>query len=203
MYIRLSDLAVLSINEVRRLHPDKTIPDGANLDEFGYRDITYTAPTGIKRFHYLSPVFPVERDGVWTLEHDIIPHSYNDIEQMITTEISTKRRAVEFGGMTLFDGYRISTEVSDQNRIISVVVMMELAGMEVIDFESESGYITLTYAQVQDMAKAVAQHVQRCFTINRQHIEAVHAILAQEDSPAKLEALVAYDVNQYWEVPTL
>lgn len=114
-------------------------------------------------------------------------------------EIVTRYRwEVETGGLTLPGGVRVVTDIDDQNRITTVVANAERSGVTEVDFKAASGWVTATVAQVQEIAAAIARHVQACFTAERRHHEAIDAIAQMADPALRQAALDAYDESQGW-----
>lgn len=103
---------------------------------------------------------------------------------------TAKRWGVETGAITLPNGVRVGTGKADQDRITSVIANAALAGVTSVDFKAQSGWVTLTIAEVQAVAAAVALHVQACFSAERAHHEAIDALPEA--------ALADYDVNTGW-----
>ena len=103
---------------------------------------------------------------------------------------TAKRWDVETGGVELPGGIRVGTLKADQDRITSVIANAGLAGVTAVDFKAASGWVTLTVAQVQGIARAVALHVQACFSAERAHHEAIAALADEE--------LGNYDLTAGW-----
>lgn len=106
-------------------------------------------------------------------------------------QVTDLRWQHETGGITLSGGIQIATGTEDQNRITSVIANAQLAGVTTVDFKSSTGWVTLTLAEVQGIAAAIAVHVQACFSAERAHHEAIEAL-------ASIEALQAYDITAGW-----
>lgn len=112
--------------------------------------------------------------------------------------VTAGRWDVETSGITLATGVRVATGIDDQNRITSVVANAERAGLQEVDFKAAEGWVTVTLAELQSIATAVAQHVQACFSAERVHHEAVDALALIADPQERQAALDAYDVSQGW-----
>jgi hypothetical protein len=110
----------------------------------------------------------------------------HDLRQAATLQ----RRNVEWGGI-LFDGMRIATGKDDQDRITSVAVHAQPAGLQSFDFKTADGWITADLATLQEIATVVARHVQACFSVERTHHEAIDAITTAT-------AALAYDIYTGW-----
>jgi len=104
---------------------------------------------------------------------------------------TAKRWEVENGGLTLPNGVSVLTGKADQDRITSVIVNAEIAGITSVDFKAASGWVTLQIADLRNVAQAIAFHVQACFTAERLHHEAISA-LETEISARN------YDISANW-----
>lgn len=108
---------------------------------------------------------------------------------------TAKRWEVETGGVVLPNGIRVGTLKADQDRVTSVIANADLAGVTSVDFKAASGWVTLNMVSVRLIAKAIALHVQVCFSAERAHHEAIAALVDDE--------LDAYDLNTGWPVQNL
>lgn len=103
------------------------------------------------------------------------------------TEIRWKR---ETGGV-MFEGLLVLTGIEDQNRISTIAANASRSGIDSVDFKAANGWHSVTVAQVEAVACAVALHVQACFTAERLHHEAI-------DLLKSIEAVQAYDLGGGW-----
>lgn len=114
-------------------------------------------------------------------------------------EIVTRYRwEVETGGITLPGGIKVATALDDQNRITTVVANARLAGLEHVKFKAASGWATLTVAEVEGIAAAIALHVQACFAAECAHHDAIDTIAKIEDPAERQAALDGYDEGAGW-----
>lgn len=113
-----------------------------------------------------------------------------DLQGELLRAAAARRWAVETGGI-FASGVRLATAIEDQNRITSVVANATLAGVESVDFKAASGWVSLTLAELTAIAGAIARHVQRCYTAERTHADAI-------DSLTTLEEARAYDITSGW-----
>lgn len=104
--------------------------------------------------------------------------------------VTAQRWLVETGGITLADGVKVKTGIEDQTRIAQVVQGMEANGYTDVPFKAESGWFTLTLAQMKALLKAIASHVRACFEAERAHHEAIDALDAS--------AIESYDIFANW-----
>ncbi|GAA0238156.1 hypothetical protein GCM10009125_28770 [Castellaniella daejeonensis] len=108
---------------------------------------------------------------------------------------TAKRWEVMTGGITLQTGVRVGTSIDDQNRITSVVANAALAGLQdtdEVDFKAETGWVRVTVADVKQIAGAIGQFVQACYTAERVHHDAIAAL------PDDRAAIEGYDVSAGW-----
>lgn len=113
-----------------------------------------------------------------------------DIKAELLRAVAAKRWAIESGGL-MVGGAVVATAIEDQNRITSVIVNAERAGLQSVDFKATSGWVTLTLAELVAIASLVAQHVQRCYSAERAHAEAIAPL-------HDIAALRAYDLSAGW-----
>ena len=84
-------------------------------------------------------------------------------------------------------GVRVLTGIEDQNRIASALI----GAPATLNFKAESGWVTLTLAELQGIAAAITAHVQACFTAERAHHEAIDAL-------PDVSSVEEYDINTGW-----
>lgn len=105
---------------------------------------------------------------------------------------TARRWEIETGGLTLPNGIRVLTGKADQNRITSVIVNAQMAGIEAVDFKADSGWTRLTVAEITAIACAIGRHVQACFTAERVHHEAIDQLDAA--------GIDTYDLAAGWPI---
>lgn len=115
-----------------------------------------------------------------------------DTRAELRKQVTAMRWQKETGGITV-GGMPVNTGLDDQNRIASVLAVMTL-GMATIDFKIATGWVTLTAAEVQAVAKAIGTHVQACFSAERAHHAAIMALGVNE--------VAAYDIGSAWPATT-
>lgn len=85
-----------------------------------------------------------------------------------------KRYAVETGGLVV-GGRRIDTSRDSQALITGAHAYVSAADVPTVEFKAAGGWVTLTRADVQGIALAVAAHVQACFAVERAIDTAIEA----------------------------
>lgn len=112
------------------------------------------------------------------------------VKDNLKASVTAKRWEVETGGIVI-DGMRLLTGTEDQNRITAVVANARRAGIDEVDFKAGSGWVRISVGAVEQVATAIARHVQASFTAERAHHEAIDAL-------SDLAAVAAYDISQGW-----
>lgn len=112
-------------------------------------------------------------------------------------EVTEIRKRVEQGGI-IFNGANIGTDKEDQSAINSVLNVLTLAQSDpdypsAIDFKAGDTFVQIDFSVASAISKAVANHVQSCFTAEKAHYEAI-ALL--EDS----ESIKNYDIESGWPI---
>lgn len=184
--------------QIRSAHPNTVFPEPFEPCE-GYALVAETPPPAHDPdTHHAVEGEPVQHGEQWHQTWTIAARPDGDIGAQLDAEIARLTRAatarrweVETGGVALPGGLQVDSTTEDQNRITSVIANAELAGVTTVDFKAGSGWVTLTIAELQGIAAAIALHVQACFSAERAHHEAI-AVLAS------LPEARAYDLGQGW-----
>ncbi|KRG38468.1 hypothetical protein ARC78_15650 [Stenotrophomonas pictorum JCM 9942] len=112
--------------------------------------------------------------------------SLEKLKQQLRERTTALRWERETGGITV-GGVRVLTGIEDQNRIATALI----GAPATVDFKADSGWVRLTLSELQTIAAAITAHVQRCFSAERAHHEAIDAL----ETP---EAALAYDALSNW-----
>ena len=156
------------------------------LARAGIYPLTYTYPPHDQRLYTLAPL-PVE-------VRNEIAHQGFRIEQLPLEQaranalkwVADQRWQAETGGIDV-GGVRVLTAIEDQNRIDATIQGMELAGITEVDFKSADGWVKLSPGQIKGLAAAIAQHVEQCFSRERELCELVDAA----ETVAEIETVLA------------
>jgi len=123
---------------------------------------------------------------------DLVPPAAPATEDLAEAKQRLRERATalrwehETGGITVA-GVGGLTGVEDQNRIATALI----GAPATLDFKAESGWVTLTLAELKGIADAITTHVQACFSAERAHHEAIDALTS-------LAGAAEYDVEAGW-----
>ncbi|MCS3807797.1 DUF4376 domain-containing protein [Xanthomonas sp. 4461] len=118
------------------------------------------------------------------------PRTLEGLKQAAKARATQLRWECETGGVTI-GGVQVGSTTEDQNRISTVLAAADLGTVDQVDFKANSGWVTLTLAEIRGIAAAISAHVQACFSAERAHHEAIEAL-------ESLESLQSYDVAAGW-----
>jgi len=119
-----------------------------------------------------------------------VAETMDDLRRRMRASATHARWQHETGGISV-GGVEVGTTTEDQNRIGTVLAAADLGTVDRVDFKANSGWVTLTLAEIRGIAAAISAHVQACFTAERAHHEAIDAI-------GSIEGLQAYDIGNGW-----
>lgn len=162
----------------------------AERNAAGLYTLTNEQPEHNPATHVLQPGGIEARGAAWVRVWQAQPLPVEDVRANLQRAVTDMRWQRETGGITLPGGVTVGTAIDDQNRITSVIANAQAAGVESVDFKASSGWLTLTVAEVQAIAAAIAVHVQACFSAERAHHEAIAA--------ASADGLQVYDIEAGW-----
>ena len=94
-------------------------------------------------------------------------------------------------------GATVKTDRHSQSALTGAYTTLKNGLLPGIDWKAAGGvWVSLTLAQVEPMAQAVAAHVQACFSNEKAHAAAIAALAA--DPTTTPEAIDAYDISAGW-----
>ncbi|SEF22743.1 protein of unknown function [Variovorax sp. NFACC28] len=123
------------------------------------------------------------------------PRSVADLRANLKAEIARRRWELEVAGLSMSDGLQVGTRREDRAALAAAIADMAQTGIEEIDFKTPGGFRRVTRKALQEAAKAVALHVQVCFSA-----EAAHDALI--DSITERSALLHYPLADFPAVPS-
>lgn len=97
----------------------------------------------------------------------VAPDTLGTAKQRKLAELAAKRYAFETGGVNL-NGTTFSTDRQTQATITGALVGMSNGMLQSIDWKAnDTHWVTLTAAQMQELAQTVADHVQTSFSLEK------------------------------------
>lgn len=144
---------------------------------------------------------PEKIEGVWTQNYEVVPLDAAQVQENLMRErqnakakIREKKWQLEVQGIVIPGGGYVSTRVEDQNRITSVLVIAPKAGVETIDFESTTGFVTLTIAELEQISIAIGLRVQALYSASRFHQDLVDTFT----QAAQFDDYLSNGIHQNW-----
>ncbi|WP_095950419.1 DUF4376 domain-containing protein [Variovorax boronicumulans] len=118
------------------------------------------------------------------------PRTLEQRKDAMRALVAQRRWEAETGGITMPNGMRVLTGRADRDNIAALILTAEAAGIAVVDFKAANGWGHLTLEEVREVARAIALHVQACFSAERAHHDAMKDLTEAE--------IDAYDLATLW-----
>lgn len=187
----LKDSTQYTIRQIRKLHPQVSIPDGADLTDLGYYRIEPVTQPTAQPGERVTAGDPEEyAPGKWRETWIVTAIPLSEVQAQRLNELAALRYQHETAGITL-NGTVIETDRESQALITGAYSYSLLNPSVLIDWKAESGWIQIDAATIAGIAGAVASHVQACFSNERTLSEAIM-------SAETVEAVQAIDLTTGW-----
>lgn len=167
--------------EIEAEHPNVSFDQPFDPSDKGYKPIaTAGEPIYDRIYDGIRLLDPVPRSGNWIREYEVYPLSPEEVEINLKAERDRAKEAaglkkweLETQGIVLPGGARVETTIASQNRITSAVVGAEKAGITTVDFRADSGWVTLSLAEIEGVMALIGVRVQQLYTAWRAHEELI------------------------------
>lgn len=140
--------------------------------------------------HTIARVEPVS-PGATSIPYSVTLRQPADVLADKLAELAALRYEKETAGITVA-GASIKTDRESQATLASAYTSMKNGLLAQVDWKASNGWVTVTLAQLEPIAQAVAAHVQACFSRERALASALQAIV---DNPV---AVADYDISTGW-----
>lgn len=130
--------------------------DGWSFNEYSLASIQDAAPIPNGKKAVSSTVVMV--DGVPTYINTLVDLTAVELRSYA----SARKRSAETGGITI-SGMTIATDRESQGMIASAYTLMQRDPARVIQWKTETGFVSVDATVMTVIADAVADHVQACF----------------------------------------
>ena len=120
----------------------------------------------------------------------LIPPVVPDPKTVKIAELAALRYQHETSGITL-NGMTIETDRQSQAWITGALSFTQLNSSVIINWKTSLGWVELDATQIQAIAMAVAQHIQKCFNVEMLHSVAIKELINTED-------ILSYDITTGW-----
>lgn len=132
-YVHLKTLAVRTIDQIRALHPNASLPVNANCDALGYERLVNTPYPAYDRFtEGVRDASPVLVDGQWQRRWEVYPLPAEDVDANTTALKKQQRQVAKETRANVVDAITVTTaaghtfdgdEVS-QNRMARAIIAL-------------------------------------------------------------------------------
>jgi len=123
--------------------------------------------------------------GEWriVLLKDLLPPepTLDELKAQKLAELAQARWEQETGGLTLPDGTVIKTDRESQSLLTGASLYVLQNASATVEWKGENGWVTLSASDLQQIAMLVRNHVQACFSKERELGEKVEACETAED----------------------
>lgn len=107
------------------------------------------------------------------------------LQQLASYRYERETAGIVIGGMT------IKTDRESQSQLNSAYTSLKSGLIASTEWKGEGGWATLTLAEIEPVAQAVAAHVAACFSVERLHTDAITGL-------STVEAVNLYDFTSSW-----
>jgi hypothetical protein len=171
----LKDSTQYTLPQIRKAHPQVSIPDGADLTDLGYYLIEVIEPPTVTANQRLTKGDPEEYEpGHWRETWIVTDIPLSEVKAQRINELASLRYQHETAGITL-NGATIKTDRESQALITGAYAYSQLDPAALIDWKATTGWIQIDATAIAGIATAVACHVQDCFSNERTLSEAIAA----------------------------
>lgn len=173
----------LTITSVRLLTP-------AERRDRGIYDFI---PAGsVPKYHRAGSASYVIDNAAGTVTETVaaVPWPIEDVITDVKAKLAEYRYAIETGGITVA-GVAVKTDRESQATLTGAWVQVQTNPAALIDWKGNDGWTQIDKATVVLLAGAVGTHVQKCFTCEKRHSDAIDALTTVNE-------VVAYDITTGW-----
>lgn len=149
-----------------------------------------TPPTYDPMVYTIAPVVPVPANATAITYTQTLRPAADVLADKLAL-LADLRFRKETAGIVV-GGVGIKTDRESQALISGAYSSLKNGLLTSIDWKGATGWVTVTLAQLEPIAQAVANHVQACFTRERQHNDAIQAVVNNQVQVA------AYDITTGW-----
>ena len=168
------------------------IPEGDVASALGLSPLRYVMPD------YDAGLYTVEPDGdpffdgqVYVQKIATVARPLEVARAEVKRRATAHRWAVETGGISVANYGRVLTSIEDQNRIATAIQGCTSANIQEVDFKGADGWVSITREMLTQISVLIAEHVQLCFTRERELHEAA-------DACTDVSMLAAINIEADW-----
>lgn len=176
------------IEAFQNFHPHvHGVPSKEILEKYGWQVLlSDPEPTDTSRIHKRGPVEYRNGEPYWTwVSRPKTPDDFENDKALERKAIRSRRDKALVAGTTV-NGVTVATDNVSQQRITGVALAATVDASITVRWKlPDSTFVTLTAAQIIDIAQGVRTHIQACFD-------------REAELLAALEAGQSYDIDAGW-----
>lgn len=156
-------------SELRKLRPNTSMPTVLTEDhitENGFDIVTKISKPECTIIQKVMDTGVQLIDGEWQQTWEIVDKTQEELETLKTqrlNELASLRYQKEIAGITVGES-NIRTDLVSQSKIMGSWCTAQINPSALIDFKGENGWVQIDSATIIDIATAVSNHVQACYT---------------------------------------
>ena len=168
------------------------VTEGEAISALGLSLLRYVMPAYDSGLYTVAPAGDPFFDGqTYVQEVATVARPLEVARAEVKRRATAHRWAVETGGISVANYGRVLTSIEDQNRIATAIQGCTSANIQEVDFKGADGWVSITREMLTQISVLIAEHVQLCFTRERELHEAAEACT---DVPA----LAAINIEADW-----
>ena len=183
----------VTMQEFFARHRNVSFPAEIPFDDFGYAQVVTVPQPEVDFYHAAHELPPALVEGVWTQQWEVVEvqRTLEDARAEVKRRVTAHRWAVETGGISVANCGCVLTSIEDQNRIATAIQGCTSANIQKVDFKGADGWVSITRGMLTQISVLIAEHVQLCFTRERELHEAA-------DACTDVAMLVAINIEDGW-----
>lgn len=218
LFRRIEDGAYpVSEQFIRDSNPNTSFPSSISIEtilDYGYEPVFETPRPEAKQWQMVIEKPPVKsKKGNWEMVWEVVDMPFNEITDQdgkviktskevkndylerikseLKSTVTNLRYSIETGGIVV-NGNKIRTSREHQTTLHNLFVSLKLDLIKSTQLKIDNEtWIDVTLDTFEPIATAVANHVATCFTVEKNHIDAISKITT-------FKQLESYDINANW-----
>ena len=168
------------------------VTEGEAISALGLSPLRYVMPAYDSGLYTVAPAGDPFFDGqVYVQKIATVARPLEVARAEVKRRATAHRWAVETGGISVANYGRVLTSIEDQNRIATAIQGCTSANIQEVDFKGADGWVSITREMLTQISVLIAEHVQLCFTRERELHEAA-------DACTDVSMLAAINIEADW-----
>lgn len=162
-YVHTETLAVRTIDEIRALHPNASLPANANCDALGYERLADTPFPEYDPFTQgVRPAPPIRVNDQWVQQWEIYPLPQEDVDALRSAARNAQRQEAKAARQAAVDAIKVTTQAghtfdgdeTSQTRMARAIVALQATGTPSVTWVLADN--SVIQASAAELAEALA-----------------------------------------------